>query len=182
MLLAGTNRAQREIPALGRLPLVPDHRYPATRGSSSSAARRGRQEANRPGQPPPTTREPSPQPQPSPSRPQSRRDALVKLREDGAKILAALRDPAYAIRTYGRIPTDEDVDSWEENVRDHLRDKGDLLKLFDYEPLEAQPPSGSLKDLLTLKGLAAAYARPHERLVTRVERRLAQLDKVIERL
>jgi hypothetical protein len=131
--------------------------------------------------PPPVARGPENQPSPASSedlanvrpspQPSGRRDSLRAERDQGVRLLAALRDPNSAVRAYGRVVNWQDADSWEVNVRTLL--KGSEEKLFDYEPLREQPQEGLLQALAASLGNDAA--------IERMEQRLGQLDKIIQR-
>jgi hypothetical protein len=101
----------------------------------------------------------------------SRKDSLREEREQGAKLLAALRDPSGSLRVYGRGVNWQEADSWEANLRTLL--KGDEVKVFDYQPLREQPAQSLLQVLAKSLGNDAA--------IERMERRLLQLDKIIQR-
>lgn len=94
---------------------------------------------------------------------------LQQHRSEGLRLLRALRDPLVVSATlYRRRFHGEDVASWIEDVRHTLREHKSDLALFDYE---GPPVEFFVTAMATLGG-------EH---VRRMERRLRQLDKVIER-
>jgi hypothetical protein len=115
---------------------------------------------------------PSPRPRPRLKSPGLMGELEVK-RDEGYKLLSALKGGAVTIWQYDRAPTADDVESWTVNVEHLLRDDTKLLYLFKYKPL-APRAIASVQDLVAaMLGRNAAAAADLERL-------LVQLDKVIE--
>jgi hypothetical protein len=96
--------------------------------------------------------------------------ALGDARRDGELLLRAARNPLGGYATFGRQVDDATVRSWEANVKHVLRDDTSRLSLFTYAPLTP----GSRFTVALVDNLTG------QRRTKRLERRLGQLDKVIE--
>ncbi len=101
--------------------------------------------------------------------PDSLQGKLERTRQDGVKLLGGLRNPLHGYALYGRRFEGEDVSAWIAEVRDLLRDYPEYVALFHREP--------PIDQAVTLLAMATG-----EHNVRRLQRRLRQLDKVIERL
>lgn len=85
------------------------------------------------------------------------------------RLLRALQHPFRGYGLYGRRFDREDVNAWVGDVQHTLRDRPAELQLFNWEP-----------PMDTATNLLAAFTE--EQSIRRMQRRLRQLDKVIERL
>jgi len=180
LMLASTEAAQRQVPALGRLPWIADHGY---RGSKEprhiAKARAG----------PPTSRQAAPQapvkrppfartvpPDPS-ARPGSLKGDLEQALAEGQLLRRGIPQRLNPQATLAYIAlgaaktTGEDVARWRANV-ETLLDKDDRRRAtFLYDP----PSGASLAD----KTLHGMFISP---LAQEMDQRLSQLEKVIRTL
>jgi hypothetical protein len=141
--------------------------------------------------PPPPKEPPETDPDPLPDKPASGEDhhsaaqrsrhpvglkeALAAERDEGYKLLNALKGGPVTSWRYDRIAKPEDVESWSANIEHLLRDKQKMLYLFKYKPLTPQAIS-------SVQDLARAFLGQDAAVAADMERLLAQLDKVIEAL
>jgi hypothetical protein len=95
-------------------------------------------------------------------------------RDEGYKLLSALKGGLVASWRYDRVPTSDDVKSWSANVEHLLRGDTKMLLLFRWRPLELSAIT-SVRDLV-------ASALGSSAATLELERLLAQLEKVIEGL
>jgi hypothetical protein len=107
---------------------------------------------------------------------QAKPDIVTSLgteRKHGYRLLSALENPAERFG-YEEIPGPEDVERWEAQVKNLLRDDPERLRLFLYIPPIARNKSGGN----ILAGLLDAMAGGSE--IRRLQQRLRQLDVVLQ--
>jgi hypothetical protein len=115
----------------------------------------------------------------APSRPRVPRSFGLKgeleaERDEGYKLLSALKGGLVASWRYDRVPTADDVKSWSANVEHLLRGDTKMVLLFRWRPLELSATTSVRELVASALGSSAATVE--------LERLLTQLEKVIEGL